>query len=199
MCVCVLGLFVLALISISLCLARSPPPPSLFQFVLPFRVVVLCACATFTLCLSLAWTAGQGGRSSIEGSCHSRRRPRVASPCCMPRQLRHISVRHLQLIAHFICAFICIFSHTAARLFPTACPLVTPLPRSPLWLAASAATCCCVLPATRCLALQFNCPDRAFLCSVSLSSSCPLSISLSVSLPASPLFPGFVSHVCRTA
>lgn len=89
----------------------------------------------------------------------------------------HISVRHLQLIAHFICAFICIFSHTAAVLaaFPT-CP---PSPSS-LWgmqhLQQLVCVCCC------CLALQFNCPDRAFLCSLFALPSLCLSLSPSLSL-----------------
>lgn len=74
------------------------------------------------------------------------------SPRWLPRQLPHISVRHLQLIAHFICAFICIFSHTAAV-------LPAPLPFCPLFVghAASAATCLCLLLLLLpCIAIQLS-------------------------------------------
>lgn len=91
----------------------------------------------------------------------------------------HISVRHLQLIAHFICAFICIFSHTAAVLAAfLICP--PPLLLPSLWgmqhLQQLVCVCCC------CLALQFNCPDRAFLCSLFVSLCLSLTPSLSLSL-----------------
>lgn len=97
----------------------------------------------------------------------------------------HISVRHLQLIAHFICAFICIFSHTAAVLaaFPT-CP---PLPFSPTSLvghAASAATCLCLL-LLPCIAIQLSrsCISLLSVCfALPLPFPLPLSLSPSLSL-----------------
>lgn len=141
------------------------------------------ACATFTLCLLL------GEPPPV---CHTVVAivVVVVASQVAPTVAAHLSAPSSVDCTFYLRIYLHIFSHGSSPAFLPA-PCIPSSPSGLQHLQQLVCVCCCLL------ALQFNCPDRAFLCSLFVCPPFAFASAFLCLPPSLSLF--LVSHVCRLA